>query len=304
MQSLIYEFLAWLTYPPRLSLCVGAGAVVMLALGWRRLAVAIGALAVGWSVLWSLPHASDWLNSTLARRTELVPAESLPVADAIVVLGGATHYGWLKREDVDADDLRHSRLAAGARAWLAGRAPVVVLSGGGGRNAPSEADIMAKAITHLGVPESALVLEERSHSTRQNAKFTAQLARELGIHCVLLVTSSVHMPRASLQFAATGLQVVEVPAPVPRSSHGWLDGWLPSPSALWRSGRALKEYGALVEAHLRLDSRNPVESLLGGGRDVAPAEAVCRIPNEGAHPDLAQSQARRADFTSSSHPPP
>jgi uncharacterized SAM-binding protein YcdF (DUF218 family) len=252
MQSLIYGFIEWLTYPPRLSLCVGAGAAVMLVLGWRKLAAATAVLALAWSVLWSLPHMSDWLNHTLAQRTEIVPEESLPRADAIVVLGGPGRYGWLKRDEVDADDLRHSRVAAGARAWLAGRAPIVVLSGGGPRHGPSEADAMAKAIVRLGVPESVLVLEERSHSTQDNARFTAELADQLGVRCILLVTSSVHMPRASLLFEAAGLEVVEFPAPVPYSSDGWLDGWLPSRSALRRSGRALKEYGALIEARLQL----------------------------------------------------
>lgn len=276
MQSLIYEFLSWLTYPPRLSLCVGAVALAMLALGRRRLAAATGVLALGWSLLWSLPHVSDWLNSTLARRNQAVAEESLPRADAIVVLGGSTHYGWVRREEVDADDLRHSRVAAAARAWLAGAAPVVVLSGGGPRRGPSEADDMARAIVHLGVPESALVLEERSHSTRDNARYTAELADRLGIRCVLLVTSSVHMPRASLLFETAGLRVVEFPAPVPRSSDGWLDGWLPSRGALWRSGRALKEYGALVEAHLRLGFSDPVGPRLGSGHAAAPSDAFCR----------------------------
>lgn len=277
MQPLIYEFLSWLTYPPRLSLCIGAGSIMALVLGWRKLAAVGVVLAFGWSLLWSLPHASDWLNSSLARQTEVVPEESLPVADAIVVLGGAGHYGWLKRDEVDPDDLRHSRVAAGARAWLAGRAPVVLLTGGGPRHAPSEADMMAKAIAHLGVPRSALILEERSHSTRENARFTAELARQLDIGCVLLVTSEVHMPRASLLFAETGLQVFEAPVPVPYSSDGWFDGWLPSRTALWRSGRALKEYGALMEAHLSQMNGGPVESRVAGRQGTGfPSGAFCR----------------------------
>lgn len=277
MQSQLYGFLAWLTYPPRLTLCVAAVGVVLLVFGRRRLAAATVVLALGWSLMWSLPHVSNWLNATLARRNAVVPAEQLPTADAIVVLGGAGHYGWLERDHVDPDELRFSRVAAGARAWLAGRAPLVVLSGGGPRNGPSEADMMARAITRLGVPESALVLEERSHSTRQNAVFTAALARQLGIRCVLLATSEVHMPRASLLFAQAGLQVIEMPVPVTQSGDGWLDGWLPSRGALWRSGRALKEYGGLAEARLRMAFG---AGDIGEGRDSIPSGALCRVPDD------------------------
>lgn len=277
MQSILYDFLEWLTYPPRLSLCLAATGALLVVLARRKLGVACIALALGWSLLWSLPYVSDWLNATLARRHEMVPVESLPTADAIVVLGGSTHYGWVKREEVDADDLRHSRVAAGARAWLAGRAPLVVLSGGGPRNGPSEADTMARAIKRLGVPDSALVLEERSHSTRENARFTAALAQRLGIRCVLLTTSSVHMPRASLLFSAAGLQVIEMPVPVPRSGKGWLDRWLPSRSALLRSRRALKEYGGLVEARLRLGFDGPGATRLGEARASIPSEALCKV---------------------------
>lgn len=276
MQPLIYEFLSWLTFPPRLSLCIGVGALVILALGWRKSAAVAMVAALGWTLLWATPHVSDALNSTLARRTDVVPAHSLPVADAIVVLGGADEYDWLGSGEVDPDDLRHSRVAAGARAWLAGRAPIVVLTGGGPRNGPSEADMMARAIVHLGVPGEALVLEERSHSTRENALFTAELARRLGVGCVLLVTSEVHMPRASLLFAATGLQVFEAPVPVRYSADGWLDGWLPSRPALWRSARALKEYGALIEAHLTEDAGGVASArVAGASRPGVPSEAFC-----------------------------
>lgn len=247
MQSIIYAFLEALTYPPYLSLSLLLVGAALLLLRRRKLAIASLVLALGWSWLWSLPLASGLLRDTLAQRYAVIPTEQLPYADAIVVLGGASSGYWMKRDEVDADDLRHSRLAAGARAWLAGRAPLVVLSGGGGPKGPSEADRMAKAIARLGVPASAMLLEERSHSTRENAFYTAQLARQLGIRCVLLVTSSVHMPRASFLFSQTGLQVIEVPTPEPTWDRGWRR-WIPDPGALRRTGGALKEYGALLEA--------------------------------------------------------
>ena len=81
---------------------------------------------------------------------------------------------------------------------------------------------MAEAIVTLGVPPSALVLEERSHSTLENAQFTARLARERHIRDVLLVTSAVHMPRASLLFRDAGIDAIPVPVPESTAPGPWM----------------------------------------------------------------------------------
>ncbi len=112
---------------------------------------------------------------------------------------------------------------------------------------------MARAIESLGVPPSVLVLEDRSKSTEQNALFTARLARPRGIHRILLVTSSLHMPRASLLFRETGLEIIPVPVPERSIKADWADRWLPTRSALWRSGRAFKEYAGLLALHAGID---------------------------------------------------
>jgi uncharacterized SAM-binding protein YcdF (DUF218 family) len=246
----VSDFIVSLTYPPNLSLLL----LVVGALAWvmrkRKVSIAIASFGIAWSLLWSIPVCSDWLRGSLEQRYPLVDERSLPESDAIVVLGGGMPY-WLGRKNVAPDDLRSSRLAAGARAWLAGRAPLVILSGGGGGRQGSEAAMMAAAIGKLGIPASALVLEEHSRSTRDNAVNTARLAKQRGIHRVLLVTSAVHMPRARLLFESTGIDVVPVPVPEYARRNKWRDCWLPAPGALWRSGRALKEYAGLMV--LRID---------------------------------------------------
>lgn len=239
-----------LSYPPVLSAWLLALALLLLLPGYRRVALLVALAALGWSALWSLPSCSDWLRDTLVDRNPVVAdAHRLPTADAIVVLGGGDRYDWMSRADVEADELPYSRVAAGARAWQAGRAPLVILSGGrGGRH--TEAAGMARAMVRLGVPPSALLLEQRSRDTRDNALYTALLARGRGIRHVLLVTSAVHMPRASLWFRDAGIAVSPVSVPEPSR---WTSSarWRPSRGALWRSGRALKEYAGLVGALVR-----------------------------------------------------
>lgn len=239
-----------LSYPLYASITIAAIGAMILLLRFRRIGLALFAVAILWTAIWSVPAASDGLRGSLEDRHVVVPEESLPNADAIVVLGGATRYRWLQREDVDPWDLGSSRLAAGARAWLSKRAPIVILTGGRGGRDASEAARMKIAIQRLGVPASALVLEERSRNTEANAINTARLAHELGVRRILLVTSALHMPRAMLLFERQGFEVTPVPVPERGHRDTWRERWVPSPNALWRSGRALKEYVALLALHL------------------------------------------------------
>ncbi len=260
MLAALNDFVVSLTYPPVFSLWLLLCAAVAAAVRWRRTGRALVLSAFAWSALWSVPQCTQWLRAPLEDRYPSVEPGALPRADAIVVLGGGS-YAWLQRADVRLEDLEHSRVATGARAWFAGRAPVVVLSSGSnaGRGR-READIMAAATERLGVPAAALLLERRSRDTHRNAIFTARLAERHGIHRVLLVTSSLHMPRASYWFRDVGLDVVPVPVPEPESGTGWKARWLPSRSALWRSGRAWKEYAGLLSAHVQAMLRGHSEA--------------------------------------------
>ncbi len=64
----------------------------------------------------------------------------------------------------------------------------------------------------LGVPVEACLLEEASHSTKQNAQFTARLMRSRGLHTVIVVTDPSHLPRAKRLF--TNEQLVVTGSPV------------------------------------------------------------------------------------------
>ena len=242
------DLLVAMTFPLALTLAVLCVAGLLYLLRFKRFAAALSVVAIGWTLFWSVPRNAEWLRASLEARHAIEAPEAYPTADAIVVLGGGW-YGWVGRPDVSIDDLKYSRLALGARLYLAGRAPRVILSGGG-EGERTEARNMARGADKLGVPRQALLLEEHSTDTEGNAHYTAELARRNGVRSILLVTSALHMPRASQLFRNAGLAVVEAPVPEPPSVRGdrWSDRWIPSLRALWRSGRALKEYAGLLAA--------------------------------------------------------
>src|SRR3954470_7529970 len=84
-------------------------------------------------------------------------------SDAIVVLGAR-----VLRGGVPSGALR-ARVEKAVELYLQGYAPKIIFSGGVGHNAPSEAQVARELAVSLGVPESACVLEEQSHSTEENA---------------------------------------------------------------------------------------------------------------------------------------
>ena len=113
------------------------------------------------------------------------------------------------------------------RAWRSGSFQRIVVSGGklGYPQSPSIAHAMADFIVALGVPREAIWMEEQSHSTRENALFTANLIHGWPGKKVLL-TSDCHMRRARRAFARVGIETIPAPMPdIGKRWSNWLSRW-------------------------------------------------------------------------------
>jgi len=110
------------------------------------------------------------------------------------------------------------RVETAARAFLAGSAPRVVVSGGKRWGATIEAEELARALLTAGVPSEAILFERSATNTFENAGFTAKLLLPLGFTRVGLVTCDWHLPRALWNFRRVGLAPVPVPAVSPEVS--------------------------------------------------------------------------------------
>jgi uncharacterized SAM-binding protein YcdF (DUF218 family) len=88
---------------------------------------------------------------------------------------------------------------------------LLVVSGGVGVFGPSEAEVGAAPARELGVDSTVLVLEADSHSTRENARFTATLLRGRGLHCVRVVSDPYHLARAKWAFQREQFEVEKHP---------------------------------------------------------------------------------------------
>ncbi len=104
-------------------------------------------------------------------------------------------------------------------AYHAGLAPVIAFSGGNTtHDAAATARQMADLARDMRVPERAIVVEDRSQSTLQNAIFT--LPKLPATQDLILVTDTFHLPRAAASFywaGARDLQLLAVqPEQLPR----------------------------------------------------------------------------------------
>ena len=190
-----------------------------------------------------MPATSHWLASQIENQFPQVPIAAVPHTQAIVVLGGTVSPPSGKSTEINLG--RAGRVWYAAKLFHAGKAPLVLLSGGGDleRQAFSEARAMAVFMQDLGVPAQAIALEETSRNTRQNADYSAALLKARDIEHILLVTSALHMPRALALFKAQGLEVTPAPTDFEAGQeppHGLL-AWLPDAGALNGSALAMKE---------------------------------------------------------------
>ena len=210
---------------------------------WRGLhqqAIRWGLAALLWLWCWSTPWVSMGLRGAMESVYPSVPVTELPAAQVIVVLGGGIEVPQSGRPDLNqaADRMWHA-----ARLYKAGKAPVLILSGGlaFAEGTMSEAASMQVFLRDLGVPDAAMLLEERSVNTRENAQFTAQLMHEKGMKSLLLVTSALHMPRSVRLYEAQGLKVIPAATDHEFRTYPVWRSLVPDAQALDGSGRAFKE---------------------------------------------------------------
>lgn len=141
----------------------------------------------------------------------LVAQEAEEAADVIVVLAGD----------------KGERVERAVELWKKGlsRTGLLVCSGGPVYHKTTWASLMAAHAEELGVPREKIVLQDRSRTTVEDARFTAELlsARPDPPRTILLVTSAWHSRRAKRDFerAFATARIVSCPAPPPALESDW-----------------------------------------------------------------------------------
>lgn len=175
---------------------------------FRNLLAALGLLMVIVNVTpltfwWATVLSGDWKE---------------PRGEVLVVLGGSV--------------LDNGKIG-GSSYWRAIYGAMVYKQGGfrdvlicGGREGTASISYpMRELMVTLGVPADHVRIEDQSTSTRENARFSAELLRDMPGRKVLL-TSDYHMYRALRVFRQSGITIEPWPFPDVRKRYGaWINRW-------------------------------------------------------------------------------
>lgn len=108
--------------------------------------------------------------------------------------------------------LLRDRLGCALDFWKDHQEIKVVVSGGKGSDEPvPEANAMAEYLINNGIPQEKILLEDRSHNTLQNFKYTGELLEAQGISRdeeILVVSNGFHLTRARMLAQRMGFENV------------------------------------------------------------------------------------------------
>lgn len=141
-------------------------------------------------------------------------------ADVIVAISGG-----------DTDARAREAIALYKQGW----APMIIFSGAAeDKQGISNAAAMAAQAVGARVPESAILLDEASINTADNASQVRPIVEQRGFKRVMLVTSPYHQRRASIEFERRVGDIATVINHPTVSDRYWnADRWWTSPLGLW-----------------------------------------------------------------------
>ncbi|MBC9785362.1 YdcF family protein [Heliobacterium chlorum] len=185
-------------------------------------------------LLWILVALSTLLLMLRFAGDFLVLADEPTKADAIIVLSG--------------DD--GGRTERAVELYHQGYAPYIILSGGRVYQETTMAELMQKHAIKLGVPKEAIILENKSSSTYQNAAHSKEIMEKYQFKSAIVVSSNYHMRRTKLVFEQVFQGTSDVFAYVPFDNQDY------NPARWWEKNRGIMvtitEYIKLIGYVLRM----------------------------------------------------
>lgn len=150
-------------------------------------------------------------------------------ADAIVAISGGD---------------TNARASEAIKLYQAGWAQKLIFSGAAqDKSGPSNAQVMRQLALEMGVPAGDIITENEGETTKQNAEKSQTIFQEYNISSVILVTSSYHQRRASLEFNKRSADVAVRNHPVARDNQWAGTWWWLTPTGWYL---AVSEFGKII----------------------------------------------------------
>ena len=200
----------------------------------------------------STPRVARWVAESLERQNPPVDPVTMPVADAIVVLGGSM-YATVGPDGTTLLYARHAsdRFETAMQAFSAGRAPIIAFGGGGTGvpGTPTEGEWNRARAIARGAPADRAIAGPVALYTSDESEGIARVLRERGVKRIILCSSAVHLPRARMNYEKLGFEVTPLPSDF--ATRGAAEDWswallIPRGMALSQVDAGVKEWMGLL----------------------------------------------------------
>jgi uncharacterized SAM-binding protein YcdF (DUF218 family) len=198
-------------------------------LNWVCILLIIGFLWKKWKIILSsllvlLLFSNHFLYLTAVQAYEQAVADSYDpykIYEVVIVLGGVSRYD----DDNEMMDFNGNieRLLNVLPMVENGQVQHILFAGGSGSlvQDEKEANVIGDYLISIGIKEGALILEDESRNTYENAKYAAEIIKKRQLKPVLLVTSATHMYRSVKCFEAQGLFIDTYKVDYTEAEHRW-----------------------------------------------------------------------------------
>ena len=195
----------------------------------------------------STPFVSEAVFKRIEGNFERLSPVDIANADAIVALSAGM--GWVKtKHGYVAEWPTPSRFLAGIDLYFAGKAPLLVFTGG---KLPwqlgdeTEGEVLKRYAEKMQVPADRVLVSSKAENTEQEAYGVKNLLEPGGVNktkTIILVTAAFHVPRAQRLFENVGFKVL--PYPVSFSTEAedlTVMSFLPDARSLQATNLAIRE---------------------------------------------------------------
>ncbi|WP_248929480.1 YdcF family protein [Paenibacillus hamazuiensis] len=204
----IMKFLLNFVLPPGLFIVLLAVSAWYVGRASRTTAKLLAALAL---LLYAA--SAPWTVEPLMRAWEqrYTPPPSVS-GDVLVVLTGGAVAGTNDTDGIDSlNGSTLSRTVTTAELYKKYKLPIIVSGGQVFADTGNEGRIVKRKLLSLGVPESAILLDDTSRSTEENARNTSAILKEHRFNEPILITSAFHMERSLHHFREEGISPIPYP---------------------------------------------------------------------------------------------
>ena len=200
----------------------------------------------------STPLVARWVAESLERQNPPVDPVTMPVADALVVLGGSM-YATVGPDGTTLLYARHAsdRFESAMQAFSAGRAPIIAFGGGGTGvpGTPTEGEWNRARAIARGAPTDRAISGPVALYTSDESEGIARVLRERGVKRIILCSSAMHLPRARMNYEKLGFEVTPLPSDF--ATRGAAEDWswallIPRGMALSQVDAGVKEWMGLL----------------------------------------------------------